>query len=181
MSLGPGLRWALAISVASAAGVAVWGGDDATDVAVATTSASASRVAGAARTPAQAGAPSPRAIDAALLGTRRDDSPWPDVPSRALAAWGGAVVPPVPARRTTPPPAPVDTTPKAPPFTYELIGRFDDGHGPQALLSGPTRTLAVRSQDVIDGQWRVDDVQPGGVTLTWLPGSTHLTLGYRTS
>ena len=38
-----------------------------------------------------------------------------------------------------------------------------------ALLSGPVRALSVRRGDVIDGQWRVEQVSTSGVSLTWLP------------
>lgn len=61
----------------------------------------------------------------------------------------------------------------APPMPYQMIGRVVEGEGAQAvevaLLAGPTKALSVRRGDVIDGQWRVEQVSPSGVGLTWLP------------
>jgi hypothetical protein len=61
----------------------------------------------------------------------------------------------------------------APPMPYQMIGRVVEGEGARAievaLLSGPTKAISVKRGDVIDGQWRVEQVSPGGVSLTWLP------------
>jgi hypothetical protein len=37
------------------------------------------------------------------------------------------------------------------------------------LLAGPNSALSVRRGDVIDGQWRVEQVSTRGVSLIWLP------------
>ncbi len=54
-----------------------------------------------------------------------------------------------------------------------MIGRVVEGEGAQAvdvaLLAGPNKALSARRGDVIDGQWRVEQVSTRGVTLTWLP------------
>jgi hypothetical protein len=111
-----------------------------------------------------------------------DRSRWQDISAQGEAAWGPPPPPP-------PPPAPPPMSPaqaasaaelRAPPFPYTLIGRIDDGV-PRALLSGPLRSFGVKAADVIDGQWRVDAVQPRGVTLTWLPGQTKKTLAFSPS
>lgn len=98
--------------------------------------------------------------------------PWPTPSSAALLAW--STPPPavalVAATAPEAPPAPV-----APPFPYTLIGYFDDGQ-PRALLMGPMNTIAAKAGDVVDGQWRVDDVQPRMVSATWLPGGQQKTL-----
>lgn len=56
-----------------------------------------------------------------------------------------------------------------------MIGRVIEGDGAQAvdvaLLSGPNKALSVKRGDVIDGQWRVEQVSTSGVRLTWLPAS----------
>ncbi len=70
--------------------------------------------------------------------------------------------------------------PRAPPFPYTLIGQLDDGR-PQALLTGPLRSLAVGAGEVVDGQWRIDAVQAQSITLTWLPGGQRQTLGFKPS
>jgi len=54
-----------------------------------------------------------------------------------------------------------------------MIGRIVEGEGAKAvevaLLSSPTKALSARRGDVIDGQWRVEQVSSAGVRLTWLP------------
>ena len=124
------------------------------------------------------------AIAAAPAPARRWPTP-PDTEHRAtwqagsaqgMAAWNPPPPPPPPP---APPAAPAaaPAPPQAPPFPYTLIGRLDDGE-PCALLSGPLRSFGVKATEVIDGQWRVDAVQPQGVTLTWLPGGVKKTLAF---
>lgn len=111
----------------------------------------------------------------------RDATPWP-IGSDALAAW--APPPPPPA-----PPPPVVTrvadatppAPTAPAFPYQLIGRLEGDGQPTALLNSPLRTLSVKAQDTIDGQWRVEAVLPTGVSLLWLPGGQKQTVSFRPS
>ena len=130
------------------------------------------------------------ASDAAVFAAASNASRrWPAPPSagqrtawqagvaRGVAAWNA---PPPPAPPPAPPPPAAATAPappQPPPFPYVLIGRLDDGE-PRALLSGPLRSFGVKASEVIDGQWRVDAVQPQGVTLTWLPGGVKKTLAF---
>ena len=98
--------------------------------------------------------------------------PWAEVSPAQLAAWQPPPPPP-------PPPAPPPTAaappppPMAPPLPYQMIGRVVEGEGGKAvevaLLTGPGSALSVRRGDVIDGQWRVEQVSTSGVSLTWLP------------
>jgi hypothetical protein len=71
----------------------------------------------------------------------------------------------------------------APPLPYQMIGRLVEGEGAQAadvaLLASPQRALSVRRGDVIDGQWRVEQVGASGVQLLWLPGQLPQTLAFR--
>lgn len=110
---------------------------------------------------------------------------WPPAAASALFAWDSSpqaapalasAPPPAPSAPDEPPPAP-----QAPPLPYTLIGRLDDGGQVMALLAGPTRTLSARTGDVLDGQWRVDSIQPNAVTLTWLPANVIQILAYRPS
>lgn len=111
----------------------------------------------------------------------RDATPWP-IGSEALAAWAPPPPPPVP-----PPPVVtrvVEATPPvptAPAFPYQLIGRLEGDGQPIALLNSPLRTLSVKAQDTIDGQWRVEAVLPTGVSLLWLPGGQKQTVSFRPS
>lgn len=98
--------------------------------------------------------------------------PWAEAPPAQLAAWQPPPPPPAPP---APPPAAAapPPPPMAPPMPYQMIGRVVEGEGAKAvevaLLAGPTKALSVKRGDVIDGQWRVEQVSPSGVSLTWLP------------
>lgn len=93
--------------------------------------------------------------------------------SASPSAWGAVLPPP-------PPPPPkqdrsADAAPVAPPFPHQWVGRFDDeasaGSKPlrRAVISGPVSTWVVREGDVIEGQWRIDQIQERLVRLTYLP------------
>jgi len=107
---------------------------------------------------------------------------WAPVTPPQLAAWQPLPPPPPPP---PPPRAPVAAAaPMAPPFPYQLIGRLeepgDDGKPrPVAFLSGPNRSLGVHAGEVIDGQWRVEQIGPAGLGLTWLPAKLPQTIAFR--
>lgn len=105
--------------------------------------------------------------------------PWPEASGAQLAAWMPPPPPPAPAAppvQAQPPAAPV-----APPFPYQLIGRLEEGGQHLALLTGPNRSLSAKAGDVIDGQWRVDRVEPSGLALTWLPAQQAQNISFRPS
>lgn len=87
-----------------------------------------------------------------------------------FAAHSWYVAPPVPAapvmppRAAMPPPAPV-----APPLPFRFIGSLDDNRQLLAFLLRGEQLYSVRTGDVIDGVYRVEDVQQTGMTLTYLP------------
>ncbi len=99
-------------------------------------------------------------------------------PARAMtaaapSAWSAAMPPP-------PPPPPkqaqaADAKPVAPPFPHQWVGRFDDEASGgakavrRAVISGPVSTWVAREGDVIEGQWRVDQIQERLIRLTYLP------------
>ena len=102
--------------------------------------------------------------------------PWPM--SAGLLAWG----PPLPAAAPASLAKAAAATPQRaplPPFPYRWIGRFDDGGGPQALLSGPLRSVGVRAGDVLDGDWRVEQVAASQLMLTWLPGGDAVSVDFK--
>ncbi len=115
-------------------------------------------------------------------------SPWPAAPAAALAAWGQAPAAPPPA----PTPAAAEGPPPVPKFPYSFIGRLDDGAEPTSasttgtaaiastvLLGGTQRSLGVRVGDVLDGQWRVDRITRSALHLTWLPTGQATQLSLR--
>jgi hypothetical protein len=152
------LGGALAVTLAATAWVATRPEDD-----------TASTVAAPARR-AVSVAPS-SAASVAAVATPGERQPWADVPAAQLAAWQPPALPPPPAPPPQPPAPP--PPPMAPPLPYQMIGRLLEGEGAKAvdvaMLSGPNTLLTVKRGDVIDGQWRVEQVTPSGVSLTWLP------------
>ncbi len=108
--------------------------------------------------------------------------PWAEAGPAQLAAWQPPPPPPPP-----PPAPPVAAAPPpppaAPPPPYQMIGRVVEGDGPaaveMALLSGPSKALSVKRGDVIDGQWRVEQVSTRGVSLIWLPAKLPQNIVFR--
>jgi hypothetical protein len=105
-------------------------------------------------------------------------APWAEASPEQLAAWQPPPPPPLPP---APPPvaAASPPPPMAPPLSYQMIGRVFEGAAEVALLSDPNNVLSVKRGDVIDGQWRVEQVTPSGVSLTWLPGKLPQTLVFK--
>lgn len=207
MSLNPALRWALLATALATVFVALQ--HDETDAVIqpAATSrraamtvnagtgtgtgagtgpnANAAAVPGVAGNPA--GASRPDLVDAARRGwpaapASARAAEWPALVATALAAWQPAPPPPPSPEAVS---APVPPTPPSPPpapaFPYTLIGRVEDGDDVQVLLSGPLRTVSARLNDLVDGQWRLESIQPGGVVFVWVSGGQRTTVNYRSS
>lgn len=122
----------------------------------------------ATETPAVGPAPgTPAGWPGAATAVRGD---WPPLDPQARAAWGDAA-PPIVAAPPTPeveaPPEP-PPPPSAPPFPYQLVGRLTDPQ-PRAVLNNAQRSAVVGVGEVVDGQWRVDAFEAGGLRLTYLP------------
>lgn len=100
---------------------------------------------------------------------------WAPAAESQFAAWAPPAPPPPPP---APPPSP-PAEPVAPPFPYQLIGRLVEAEGAVALLSSPAKTLAVKTGEVIDGQWRVDQIHERGLNLTWLPAKLTQSVNFR--
>lgn len=77
-------------------------------------------------------------------------------------AWGPALPPPPPAKVVSsgPPPDPI-----APRFPHAWVGRFND----QAVVSGTHSTWVLSPGQIVDGQWRVDQIQGRQMQVTYLP------------
>lgn len=129
-----------------------------------------------------AAAPRPTAASAASPAPTLERGAWADPSAEQLAAWQPLPPPPPPPAPPAPPPPP-PPPPVAPQPPYQMIGRLLEGEGIKAvevaMLASPNRTLSVRRGDVIDGQWRVEQIDPSGVRLTWLPGQLPQTLAFR--
>ena len=81
-----------------------------------------------------------------------------------------------PTRDWSPPPPPAPKAvqaappaPSAPPFPYTVFGKkLEDGQW-QVFLRRDERILVVKSLDTIENQYRVDEIRPPMMTLTYLP------------
>lgn len=69
-----------------------------------------------------------------------------------------------------PPPPPKAELPTAPPLPFVYMGKLaEEGEKMVILLTKQNRSYQVREGDVLDNTYRVDEVQPPVMTLTYLP------------
>lgn len=121
-----------------------------------------------ARAPA-GGASKPAEAQAQMLAqsvaqwqSRQPLAPWP---IGTISPWASQQPPPPPPVQVVaaePPP------PMAPPFPHAWVGRFHDD-ALRAVVASQDRTWVVAVGDVIDGQWRIDQIQERQMSLTYLP------------
>lgn len=97
---------------------------------------------------------------------------WPEAAAEARRAWGDTAPPALAVASQT---APASTTQAeaeaddaAPPFPYELVGRMTDSR-PRVVLNGAQRSLVLGAGEVVDGQWRIEAIEAGGLRLKRLP------------
>lgn len=86
---------------------------------------------------------------------RNWDPPPPKVPAR-LARAVAIEAPPAPP-------------PQAPPLPFTYVGMLDEGDRVTVFLSSANQDFVARQGDVINGSYRVDEVTPQRVVLTYLP------------
>lgn len=81
--------------------------------------------------------------------------------------------PPPPPKALPPPPPP---PPMAPPLPYRYLGKWlEDGRLVVFLRSG-NRSVLVKEGEVLDGQWKVDEIAPRMMRFTYLPLAQTTTL-----
>lgn len=95
---------------------------------------------------------------------------WPEADAQARRAWGEAATPAttVAAAPVTAPAAQAEPEDAAPPFPYQLVGRMTDSR-PRVVLNGPQRSLVLGVGEIVDGQWRIEAIEAGGLRLKRLP------------
>jgi hypothetical protein len=81
---------------------------------------------------------------------------------------------PFSARNWSPPPAPPPavaepSAPVAPPLPYAFIGKKQEAGSWEVFLMRGEQTFVVRASDVLEGQYRIELIQPPTMTLTYLP------------
>lgn len=75
--------------------------------------------------------------------------------------------PPPPQRPKLPPPPTLPPT--APPVPYRFLGKWkEDGQLVVYLLSG-NQTYPVKGGELLNGQWRVDEVNERSIRFTYVP------------
>ena len=80
-----------------------------------------------------------------------------------------------------PPPPPVEikpAKPEAPPLPYRYLGRWEENGALTMILGHGDQSIPVRSGQILDGQWRIDNISARRIDFTFLPLKTraHLTL-----
>ncbi|PHV11007.1 hypothetical protein CSQ89_13170 [Chitinimonas sp. BJB300] len=150
-----------------AAYLALWG-----DKAAPT--ANAATFGGRAKKPISTPAPKPEAEHivallprASLMHDGEDETNL--FPAKSLPKTTAATAPlPV---VVAPPAAPV-----APSLPFQFIGKQFDGHTWEVYLENADQTLVVHHGDTLLGAYRVDEIKPPLLTLTFLPLETKQTL-----
>lgn len=83
-------------------------------------------------------------------------------------------------RPPPPPPAPVTAAPAprptAPPLPYVVFGKQLEDGAWQVFLRRNERVLVVRAQETIDNAYRVDEIRPPTMILTYLPLQQRLSM-----
>jgi hypothetical protein len=80
--------------------------------------------------------------------------------------------PPPPPKYVPPPPPP----PMAPPLPYRYLGKLQEQGHLVVFLDSNSRPIPVRGGEVLDGQWRVDEITPRMVRFTYIPLAQTATL-----
>lgn len=93
-----------------------------------------------------------------LIG--RDD---PNLPGVLFAPHSWTPPPPPPPKPLPPPP------PMAPPLPFKYLGKLKEADQWQVFLVRDSSTFIVRLNDVIENQYRVQQINPPSMTLLYLP------------
>lgn len=79
--------------------------------------------------------------------------------------WNPPPPPPPPAELNPPPPPP----PTAPPLPFQFLGKAAADGQWEVYLGRGEQTFVVRKGTQIDGSYRVDNIAPPTLTITYLP------------
>lgn len=86
------------------------------------------------------------------------------------------LAPPPPVNLSAPPVAQVAPPPTAPPLPFTYIGRLDEDGKYTVFLGARGRNYAVKVGEVIAQVYRVDEIKPPMMTMTYLPLSIKQTM-----
>ena len=110
----------------------------------------------------------PSSTDAMILAIRPRPAPGEVEDAFPVRDW--TPPPPPPPKPAAPPP------PSAPPFPYMVFGKKLEDGAWHVFLRRDERILVVKTLDTIDNQYRVDEIRPPVMTLTYLPLEQRQTL-----
>lgn len=71
-----------------------------------------------------------------------------------------------------PPPPPAS----APPLPFSYLGKYIDGNEVVVFVSSADQNFVVRKGDIINGNYRIDEIEPPTMTVTYLPLKQKQTL-----
>jgi hypothetical protein len=95
------------------------------------------------------------------------------VPAPSASDASTPVRDPFSARSWTPPPPPPVAgpapAPVAPPLPYTFLGKKQEGDAWEVYLGRAEQTFIAREGQVLEGNYRIDKVQPPQLQLTYLP------------
>ena len=81
--------------------------------------------------------------------------------------------PPAPKREPPPPPPP---PPTAPPLPFTVLGKKLEDGAWQVFLARQDQIFSVKQQDIIENTYRIEEIRPPIMTLTYLPLNQRQTL-----
>lgn len=101
------------------------------------------------------------------------EAPEPAEPTAVALRMEPPLADLMPAHSWQPPPPPVAAAPpapppSAPPLPFRYLGRLEEGAQVAVFLADGTQTRVVRQGDRL-AQYRIDDITPQGMRLTYLP------------
>lgn len=97
----------------------------------------------------------------------REAADWDVVDIFAARSW---YVPPPPPPPAKPPP------PSAPPMPFSYIGKLEEAGATTVFLTRQGTNYSVKQGDQIDGTYRVEQISPQAIVLTYIPLNIRQTL-----
>jgi len=151
---------ALALALAGTVGAVVWAQRMDTDSNSTGVAQAKSRSADQARKPAG------ESLAVSHVASMREKDPAATASANAFAPKSFYVPPPRPKVAPPPPPPP----PSAPPLPFRFMGVVrESGARLHVFLSRGDRLYTVRQGEILDGDYRVEEISPEAVTFTYLP------------
>lgn len=72
--------------------------------------------------------------------------------------------------------APPPPAPSAPPLPFSYLGKYSDGNEVVVFVSSGEQNFVVHQGDIVNGNYRIDEIAPPTMTITYLPLNQKQTL-----